>query len=165
MKCENSFYRYINKEVKAKCTRRNMSLSAVKAEYMNYLRYKPKDELRNELMEIQYRADYWDDGSSNMISLLWGFVPCLVSLIPLWSNVDRLNPELRRYLFVLFIFVNMTFFTMGALSTIVRSVYSRKNHDRNRFEQFKRECIEEVLRSTAPGLKVPVRKVSHKHGI
>ena len=139
-----------------------MSLSAVKAEYMNYLRDKPQDELRNELMEIQYRSDYSDDSSINMIFMLWGLVPCLVSLIPLWINVDRLSSELRHNLFVLFIFVNMILCTMAALLNTVKSVYSRKNHDRNQFEQFKRECIEEVLGRTTPGGTHYIKKVSHR---
>ena len=164
MKQCNSFYRFINREVKAKCTRRKMSLSAVKAEYMNYLKDKPREELRNELMEIQHRSDYWDDSSINMISMLWGLVPCLASLIPLWINVDSVSPALRRNLFILLLFVNMVFFTMAALLNTVKSVSSRKNHDRNQFEHFKRECIEEVLGSTASVLRVPVRKISHKHG-
>lgn len=165
MKQCNSFYRFINREVKAKCARRNMSLSAVKAEYMNYLRDKPQDELRNELMEIQYRADYSDDSSINMSNLMLGLVPCLATLIPLCINVDSMSLELRQNLFILLIFVNMVFFTMAALLNTVKSVSSRKNHDRNQFEQFKRECIEEVLGRTTPGLRVLVRKATRKNGI
>lgn len=164
MKQCNSFYRFINREVKAKCTRRNMSLSAVKAEYMNYLKDKPREELRNELMEIQHRADYSDDSSINMVRLLMGLVTFLVSITALVVGNNRVSAAEIMYLIMLFIFIYLILLTMGASINIVKSVSSRKNHDRNQFEHFKRECIEEVLGSTASVLRVPVRKISHKHG-
>ena len=69
MKPCNTFYRHINKEVKGKLIWRNMSIPAVKAEYMNYLKGKPKEELKNEMLELHYRADYSDAGAGSVFGV------------------------------------------------------------------------------------------------
>ena len=162
MKQYNPFYRHINKEVKRKLIMRNMSIPAVKAEYMKYLKDKPKEELKSEMLKIQYRAIYSDDSSFNMIGLMLGLVPCLASITALVIEKNQVSMEQSLYFVKLFTFVYMIVFTMAVLSNIIKSVSSRRNHDRNRFEQFKRECIEEILRSKRT--RVIVRESTCKNG-
>lgn len=154
----NYFYSFVNKEIGKRQTCRHMTITDVKTEYMIFLNDRPREELRNELLELKYRLDYKNDSVDFITTLITSTVNFVAVLIGFTvGNIFVSESEimsLMKLFAVLFVYLSFIIAALHLCDYMIGYGRSKKH----RFDKFKSDCIKEVLQSKTAKVKVRYRK-------